>query len=318
MSGIPSRSTLFGTPINADAKALMQQWYDFSAQRLAAGTTGAGTATAAELLLARSSLGLGLDADIASAATLDMTGTKGKHLIVTGAVASAVIAMNAGDEKWLYPAATWPLTYHATNNPLQGGKSYICEPGDIVIYTKDDDDILHNRIIRQCGNTVSEIGDLIFTTGNAARPGTVKCNGALLNRVDYPNLWVFANASGNIEASDAAWSTNRTTNGTNAKFSPGDGSATFRVPDLRGDFMRAWSDGSTVDSGRAVGSYQADDNKSHTHGPGAGTNFIMKTTGGSGDYNGSGSNLTQPTTTAASGGSEAKPRNSALLALIKF
>jgi hypothetical protein len=56
MSALPTRTNISGTPDNATAKTALTAIYDFIAQRLAAGTSGAGTATAAELLTARDSL----------------------------------------------------------------------------------------------------------------------------------------------------------------------------------------------------------------------------------------------------------------------
>lgn len=38
-----------------------------------------------------------------------------------------------------------------------------------------------------------------------------------------------------------------------------------KLPDLRGEFIRGWTDGSGVDSGRAFGSAQSSQNLSHTH-----------------------------------------------------
>jgi hypothetical protein len=58
MSALPARTELSGTPTNAAAKAALAAQYDFVAQRLAAGTSGAGTATAAELQTSRESLGI--------------------------------------------------------------------------------------------------------------------------------------------------------------------------------------------------------------------------------------------------------------------
>lgn len=325
MSALAARTGLENaTATNASGEATLLALFDFVAQRLAAGTTGAGVASAAELLLARNSLGLGAGADVASAATLNLTAANGKILIVTGAVAVTAVTLNNGQIAVLFPAAALPLTYHATNNPVQGGRSYVCEPGDMVIYSKDNSGVLHNQIVRACGNTASEVGQLVMTTGNAALPGTIKLNGALLNRVDYPNLWAFANASGNIEVSDATWTTNRTTNGTNAKFSPGDGTTTFRAPDVRGDHPRFWSDGSTVDSGRAIGSYQAPQIGPHDHYTRAGSAAVSDNYGGSGvDYGTNSSNLPVSTdgTTATTGpgiGTETRVRNSPFLALVKF
>ena len=45
----------------------------------------------------------------------------------------------------------------------------------------------------------------------------------------------------------------------------GDGSTTFNLPDARGEFMRGWDNGRGIDSGRAFGSSQADENKAHNH-----------------------------------------------------
>ena len=41
-----------------------------------------------------------------------------------------------------------------------------------------------------------------------------------------------------------------------APFGDGDGSTTFNVPDMRGEFMRGWADNASVDTGRTFGSAQ--------------------------------------------------------------
>lgn len=48
-------------------------------------------------------------------------------------------------------------------------------------------------------------------------------------------------------------------------FGSGDGSSTFNLPDLRGEFLRGWDDGREIDDGRSFGSFQEDEIKSHTH-----------------------------------------------------
>lgn len=60
MSAIPARTGITNTPSpsNATAEATLAALYDFVAQRMAAGTAGAGAATAAELEAARTSLGV--------------------------------------------------------------------------------------------------------------------------------------------------------------------------------------------------------------------------------------------------------------------
>lgn len=101
-------------------------------------------------------------------------------------------------------------------------------------------------------------GAIVYFPGTAPPSGYVKVNGALLSRTTYANLWAYAQASGNIAASDAAW--------TSGQFSPGDGATTFRVPDLRGYHLRAWDDSRGIDSGRGLGTVQADAFQSHSHG----------------------------------------------------
>jgi len=99
-------------------------------------------------------------------------------------------------------------------------------------------------------------------------------------------------------------------------FGVGDGSSTFNLPDLRGQFIRSWADDGTVyDSGRTFGTTQADDFKSHTH-----SMFVHPATGSGGNTNparfdnlGLGSFNTQ-----ATGGTETRPRNIALLYCIKY
>jgi phage-related tail fiber protein len=128
-----------------------------------------------------------------------------------------------------------------------------------------------------------------------APTGWLKANGAAISRTGiYANLFA--------------------TIGTT--FGVGDGSSTFNLPDLRGQFIRSWADDGTVyDSGRAFGTTQADDFKSHTH-----SMFVHPATGSGGNTNparfdnlGLGSFNTQ-----ATGGTETRPRNIALLYCIKY
>lgn len=103
-------------------------------------------------------------------------------------------------------------------------------------------------------------GSVIQVIGTVAPPGTIKANGAVLSRTAYADLWAYAQASGAL-VSQAAYDA-----GQWGCFSPGDGSTTFRIPDLRGIFGRGWDDGRGIDSGRQIGSYQGSQNLSHGHG----------------------------------------------------
>ncbi|MDR1276372.1 MAG: phage tail protein [Candidatus Accumulibacter sp.] len=83
--------------------------------------------------------------------------------------------------------------------------------------------------------------------------GWIERNGALLSRTAYPDLWAFAQASGNLLSADSLW-----VEATKGKFSPGNGTTTFRIPDHRGEFLRMWDSSAGVDVGRAIGSFQGD------------------------------------------------------------
>ncbi|VWB45628.1 phage-related tail fiber protein [Burkholderia pseudomultivorans] len=104
-----------------------------------------------------------------------------------------------------------------------------------------------------------QIGQIVWEARTAARAGFLKLNGTELKRADYPLLWAYAQASGAIVA-DADWSRGR-----HGCFSTGDGNKTFRLPDLRGEFVRCWDDARGVDGQRQIGSWQDSQNRSHAH-----------------------------------------------------
>ncbi len=126
-------------------------------------------------------------------------------------------------------------------------------------------------------------------------------------------------------------------------YGAGDGSTTFNLPDLRGEFIRGWDNGRGVDSGRALGSTQAQGTArpttaftgttstdgAHTHGHGNQPNLVGA--GGTANFGytpGSTGMATSPTTTSAGnhthtvsitggGDSETRPRNVAMVYAIK-
>lgn len=160
-------------------------------------------------------------------------------------------------------------------------------------------------------------GAIAYFPSTTAPAGWMKTNGALLNRAAYPELYAYAVASGNMAASDAAWQA--------GQFSPGDGSTTFRIPDLRGEFLRGLDDGRGVDAGRGIGSVQNDAFQGHTFGDGS---ITYKNALNSAAGSGSGVRLTgtgvaiSPMSDGVNGSprtaTETRPRNVAMLACIKY
>lgn len=108
----------------------------------------------------------------------------------------------------------------------------------------------------------------------------------------------------------------------------GDGAQYFRLPDLRGEFVRGWDGNRGIDSGRAFGSAQADEFRSHKHAlPIAGNadgmfenlsdiKRMSVTLVNDSDWNNVFGYHKDDYT--ASGGSETRPRNIALLPIIKY
>ncbi|MBK5539402.1 tail fiber protein [Pseudomonas sp. TH05] len=99
-------------------------------------------------------------------------------------------------------------------------------------------------------------------------------------------------------------------------FNKGDeGGGNFRLPDSRGEFVRGWDHGRGVDLGRAIGSWQADEVKSHTH------SISNQSTYGSGSSSGPQHQSAKvgdlATPTNPSGGNETRPRNLAVMWCIK-
>ena len=83
--------------------------------------------------------------------------------------------------------------------------------------------------------TVQPSGMVAMFANSTAPSGWLKCNGQAISRTDYSDLF------------DAIGTT----------YGTGNGSTTFNVPDLRGEFLRGWDDGRTVDNGRTFASAQS-------------------------------------------------------------
>lgn len=100
------------------------------------------------------------------------------------------------------------------------------------------------------GGDLTPAGTVIFYAKNSPPTGYLKANGAVVSRSTYAALFAAIGTT----------------------FGAGDGSTTFNVPDLRGQFLRGWVDNGSVDSGRAFGSGQAHAYLNHAHTASGSTN----------------------------------------------
>ena len=141
------------------------------------------------------------------------------------------------------------------------------------------------------------------TIGSAASGATVRANTD--TQALYELFWTeFSNTVLPIQDSAGV----ATSRGASAA---ADFAANKRLPifDLRAEFLRGWDDGRGVDSGRTLGSAQAQDIQAHTHTIPLGNNA----TGGGGSPGGAGS-----LNTGSTGGTETRPRNVSVLWCIKL
>jgi microcystin-dependent protein len=84
----------------------------------------------------------------------------------------------------------------------------------------------------------------VFCMAVATVPsGYLECNGAAVSRTTYSVLFAVIGTA----------------------YGTGDGSNTFNLPDLRGEFIRGFDNGKGTDSGRSIASSQSAQNASHNH-----------------------------------------------------
>jgi microcystin-dependent protein len=155
-----------------------------------------------------------------------------------------------------------------------------------------------------------------FFPRSTAPTGWIKANGAAVSRTTYAALFAIIGTT----------------------FGAGNGSTTFNLPDLRGEFPRGWDDGRGVDTGRTLGSSQSGQNQAHTHtgsaasagahthnvtyGSASNTSNVYPSKLSTGSFSSASTESAGAHTHSLSidsqGGTEARPRNVALLACIKF
>lgn len=87
-------------------------------------------------------------ANVASAATVDLSVLPGTVTRITGTTATSAFTMNAGQWHVCIADAAWPLTYHATTNKLNTrGGSYTCVAGDRLLLVKDNSGIIQATLM---------------------------------------------------------------------------------------------------------------------------------------------------------------------------
>lgn len=160
-------------------------------------------------------------------------------------------------------------------------------------------------------NSGAKAGSVMHFAASTAPAGWLKANGALVSRSSYAALFAVVGTT----------------------FGAGDGSTTFALPDLRGEFVRSLDDGRGVDSSRNIGTNQTDALQNMTGAFYMYPNTAAYLSGASGTFNATTAGVGGTATQAGQGSAhqinfnaanvartatETRPRNVAMLACIKY
>ena len=149
------------------------------------------------------------------------------------------------------------------------------------------------------------VGAVFYMANSVVPYGYLEANGQAVSRTTYADLWQYLGSP-----------------------NTGDGSTTFNVPDLRGEFVRGWDHGRGIDTNRELRTVQYSQNLEHNHAiPGDdqlafadGYGGWTASSRGTFPYDarssyGGGGTIWNTTT---EGGGESRPRNVALMPIIKW
>ncbi len=158
-------------------------------------------------------------------------------------------------------------------------------------------------ILNNLESVGAPLGSILIWPTSTIPTNYLECNGAALSRAQYSDLYGIIGT----------------------RYGVGDGSSTFNIPDLRGEFIRGWDHGAGNDLGSAsrtdrgdgttgdnVGTKQAEEVGPHAHPLQQRT---VKENSGTGSAAGTG---TGAWTTGDSTGSENRPRNVNMVYCIRY
>ncbi len=174
-------------------------------------------------------------------------------------------------------------------NAVQEELCNVIEASGVDLSKPDNDQLL--QAIRLMGGY--RPGRMEMWGGAVAPEGTLECDGSEVLKVTFPALFAAIGNTWGVASDDDY----------------------FVLPDMRGRMFRGWDHGAGRDPGRALGSYQEDELKAHTHGVGLNDP--------EGRSDGNTPNVVPPGgvgtafSTASTGGTETRPKNAAGMIIIQ-
>jgi len=119
--------------------------------------------------------------------------------------------------------------------PAVAGTNTVTLPATTgTVVTTGDVGTVTKTMLAGSGEFGLPVGAVIHVAMTSAPSGYLKANGAAVSRTTYADLFAAIGTT----------------------FGSGDGSTTFNLPDLRGEFVRGWDDSRGVDSSRIMGTWQ--------------------------------------------------------------
>lgn len=243
---------------------------------------------------------------VASASTCDIGAAKSEYINITGTTTITSFGTKTNRYRVVGFSGALTLTHNGTSLILPGAANITTVAGDIAIFRSDASGnwacLTYQRTSQPPGNGLPA-GTVVAWTTDTALAGTLECDGSAVSRTTYAGLF---GVIGVIYGS-------------------GNGTTTFNLPDYRGRFLRGFDNSAGVDpdagsrtdrgdstTGDAVGTEQADEFESHTHGL---AEVLNAPTSGSGaKITGAGSD----DVTDATGGNETRPVNTAVMYCIVY
>lgn len=181
---------------------IVEVWYDSTNDRFQLSALVSGSAAPASLFsgTAGGVVDLLAGASVASAATVNLNGTTGNLVHITGVVTITAVTLTRGP-RWVVFDGALTLTHHATNNNLPGAANITTAAGDRAMYYSDGTAVYCLAYVRADGTPVSinaasqaEV-EAASSTVKTLTPGNVKWNPGVAK------AWLYCDSAGTIVAS---------------------------------------------------------------------------------------------------------------------